>query len=52
MSNDKKLRVIPLGGLQEIGKNCTVVEYGNDMVMIDCGLTFPNEEMKEDSNGN
>lgn len=45
MSNDKKLRVIPLGGLQEIGKNCTVVEYGNDMVMIDCGLTFPNEEM-------
>lgn len=45
MSNEKKLRVIPLGGLQEIGKNCTVVEYGNDMVMIDCGLTFPNEEM-------
>lgn len=45
MSNEKKLRVIPLGGLQEIGKNCTLVEYGNDMVMIDCGLTFPNEEM-------
>ena len=45
MSKEKKLRVIPLGGLQEIGKNCTVVEYGNDMVMIDCGLTFPNEEM-------
>lgn len=45
MSHDKKLRVIPLGGLQEIGKNCTVVEYGNDMVMIDCGLTFPDEDM-------
>lgn len=45
MSNEKKLKVIPLGGLQEIGKNCTLVEYGNDMVMIDCGLTFPNEEM-------
>lgn len=45
MSNEKKLRLIPLGGLQEIGKNCAIVEYGNDMVMIDCGLTFPNEEM-------
>ncbi len=45
MAKDKTLRVIPLGGLQEVGKNCTVVEYGNDMVMIDCGLTFPDEEM-------
>ena len=45
MSHEKKLRVIPLGGLQEIGKNCTLVEYGNDMVMIDCGLTFPDENM-------
>ena len=45
MSHDKKLKVIPLGGLQEIGKNCTVIEYGNDMVMIDCGLTFPDEDM-------
>lgn len=45
MAKDKTLRVIPLGGLQEVGKNCTVVEYGNDMVMIDCGLTFPDENM-------
>ena len=45
MSNEKKLRLIPLGGMQEIGKNCSIIEYGNDMVMIDCGLTFPNEEM-------
>ena len=45
MTNEKKLRIIPIGGLHEVGKNCTLVEYGNDMIMIDCGLTFPDEEM-------
>lgn len=45
MTTQNKLRVIPLGGLGEIGKNCTVVEYKNEMIIIDCGLTFPNEEM-------
>ena len=40
-----KLRVIPLGGLHEIGKNMTVLEYGNDMIAIDCGLSFPDDEM-------
>lgn len=44
-SNSKKLRIIPLGGLKEIGKNMALVEYGNDMIMIDCGLTFPDEDM-------
>ncbi|HRJ26035.1 MAG TPA: ribonuclease J [Fimbriimonadaceae bacterium] len=38
------LRIIPLGGAAEIGKNCTVVEQGEDIVIIDCGLSFPNEE--------
>ena len=39
------VRIIPLGGANEIGKNCTVIEQGNDMVVIDCGLAFPTEEM-------
>ena len=39
------IRIIPLGGLGEIGKNMTVVEYENDMVVIDCGLGFPEEDM-------
>ena len=40
-----KLKVIPLGGLQEIGKNMTVFEYGEDMIVIDAGLGFPDDEM-------
>ncbi len=40
-----KLRVIPLGGLNEVGKNITVLEYGNDILIVDCGLGFPDEDM-------
>ena len=41
----EKLKIIPLGGLDEIGKNCTVLEYGKDMIVIDCGVSFPDEDM-------
>ncbi|MDD2190574.1 MAG: ribonuclease J [Eubacteriales bacterium] len=39
------VKVIPLGGLNEIGKNMTVLEYKNDIMIIDCGLSFPDDEM-------
>ncbi|MDD6876278.1 MAG: ribonuclease J [Clostridiaceae bacterium] len=41
----EKLKIIPLGGLGEIGKNMTVIEYANDILVIDCGIAFPDEEM-------
>ena len=41
----EKLKIIPLGGLDEIGKNLTVLEYGKDMIIVDCGLGFPDEDM-------
>ena len=40
-----KLRVIPLGGLNEIGKNLTVLEYADDIIIVDCGMGFPDEDM-------
>ncbi|MDA3815364.1 MAG: ribonuclease J [Patescibacteria group bacterium] len=42
---NKNLRIIPLGGLEEIGRNMTVFEMGNDIIIVDCGLMFPDEEM-------
>lgn len=45
MKKIEKLRIIPLGGLNEIGKNLTLIECGRDIIAIDCGLAFPNEEM-------
>ncbi|MCL2617062.1 MAG: ribonuclease J [Defluviitaleaceae bacterium] len=44
-SKKSKLRVISLGGLQEIGKNITVLEYGNDIIAVDCGVAFPEDDM-------
>ncbi len=41
----ENLKIIPLGGIEEIGKNITVFEYGNDIVIVDCGVAFPEEDM-------
>lgn len=43
--NNKKLRIIPLGGIREIGKNLTVFETDNDMILVDCGVAFPEDDM-------
>ncbi len=40
-----KLKIIPLGGLNEIGKNMTAFEYENEIIVVDCGLAFPEDEM-------
>ncbi len=45
VSDGTPLRIIPLGGVGEIGKNMYVFEYGDDIVVVDCGLIFPDEEM-------
>ena len=41
----EKLKIISLGGLSEIGKNLTVYEYGNDILLVDCGMGFPDDDM-------
>ena len=45
IKTQKKLRIIPLGGLEEVGRNMTLFEYGNDIIIIDMGLQFPEEDM-------
>ncbi|PIZ70938.1 ribonuclease J [Candidatus Peregrinibacteria bacterium CG_4_10_14_0_2_um_filter_43_11] len=42
---EKKMRIIPLGGLEEVGKNIMAIEYGNDIIIIDCGMSFAGPEM-------
>ena len=43
--NKEKLRIIPLGGLEQIGMNMTAFEYGDTIVVLDCGLAFPEDDM-------
>lgn len=43
--NTEKVRIIPLGGIGEIGKNMTAIEYGDEILVIDCGMGFPDEDM-------
>ena len=45
MGKNKKTRLVCLGGIGEIGKNCNVIEYGNCAVLVDCGLSFPDAHM-------
>ena len=42
---ESKLKIIPLGGLHEIGKNITAFEYENEIIIVDCGLSFPEDDM-------
>ena len=45
LEENQKLKVIPLGGLGEIGKNMTAIEYDDELIVIDCGIAFPDESM-------
>lgn len=45
LAKAKKLKIIPLGGLDEIGKNMTVFEFGNEIILVDCGMAFPDDDM-------
>ncbi len=45
MAKKNKIKIIPLGGLGEIGKNLTVFEYGDEIILLDCGMAFPNDDM-------
>ena len=45
MAGSQKVRIIPLGGVEEIGKNITAIEYGDDIIVVDCGSIFPKEDM-------
>ena len=43
--NTESLKIIPLGGLEQIGMNMTAFEYGDSIVVVDCGLAFPEDDM-------
>ena len=43
---ETKLRIVPLGGAGEVGRNCWSLEYGNDAIVLDMGVMFPENEMR------
>ena len=45
INSNETIKIIPLGGLEEIGKNITVFEYNNEAIIVDCGLAFPEDDM-------
>ena len=45
--SSERLKIIPLGGLEQIGMNITAFEYGDSIVVVDCGLSFPEDDMWE-----
>ena len=45
MKTKEKLRIIPLGGLHEVGKNMTVIEYRDEIILIYCAITLPEDDM-------
>ena len=45
MTASQKVKIIPLGGVEEVGKNITAIEYGDDIIVVDCGSIFPKEDM-------
>ena len=45
MNDNSRIKVIPLGGLEQIGMNMTAFEYNDSIVVVDCGLSFPGDDM-------
>ena len=45
-NENAKIRIIPLGGLEQIGMNMTIFEYEDNIIVVDCGLSFPDEDRK------
>ncbi len=45
MAKKSKLKIVPIGGMNEIGKNLTAIEYGNEIIIVDCGMAFPDDDM-------
>jgi len=45
--SESRIKIVPLGGMREFGKNMTAFQWGNDIIVVDAGIGFPDEEMRE-----